>query len=135
MLFFRRFEEVSGLHISDVKRHSEGEHVHGGADRTAVHRACKADMVADSESFLTRELHITGQHIYRFFAVTVGQLVVELIIRYGVPYAALVLDVTGAYLVAVDFAKVVEKRDYRDGLIRAAQVEILFRLLPRHVIA
>ena len=79
--------------------------------------ARKAHMPADCHSFLSRQPHKPAYHIDAFFAVTVGQGVVDFVVRHFLPLTGFV--VVG---VAVETYKQMEgsiiARNYKKGYSR-----------------
>ena len=80
-------------------------------------------MITDSESFLTGQTHITGDYIHALFTVAVGHLVIILKGIDSLPRALLVLDVTEAFFVYVDLAKVVKEGYDGDALVAVLRAD------------
>ena len=74
-------------------------------------------MISDRKGFLAGELHITGNDINGLFTVSVGQAVIDLIGGDGLPDAVCILDVSGAYLVEIHLAKIVQQGSDGDALV------------------
>ena len=100
-----------------MERKGQREHLQRRADRALILRAGKAHMPADRHGLLAVQMHEELDHQHGFFAVAIGQAVVDLIERHLLPDTLRIFRVAVVYSIEIHLAEIVEQRTDSDCLL------------------